>query len=229
MSAQNIAKQKAGEYAASFIETDMNIGIGTGSTVYYFIQALAKRIKEGLVIKGVPTSTQTEQLAKELNIPLTDLNKVAQLDLTVDGADEIDPHLQLIKGGGGALLQEKIVAAASKKLIIIADESKLVDTLGKFPLPVEVIAFAWEQTQKHIQNIGCNKIILRKKNDVVFMTDHKHYILDCYFEKINDVVSLTQQLNNIPGVVENGLFVNMATSAIIAYNDGSVAGLTVPV
>jgi ribose 5-phosphate isomerase A len=226
MSAQNIAKQKAGEYAATFIETGMNIGIGTGSTVYYFIQALAKKIKEGLVIKGVPTSRQTELLAKELNIPLTDLNNVAQLDLTVDGADEIDPHLQLIKGGGGALLQEKIVAAASKKLIIIADESKLVDTLGKFPLPVEVITFAWEQTQKHIQNLGCTKIILRKKNDDVFMTDHKHYILDCYFEKINDVVSLTQQLNNIPGVVENGLFVNIATSAIIAHNDGNIKEIT---
>lgn len=226
MNDQNIAKQKAGEYAATFIETGMNIGIGTGSTVYYFIQALAKKIKEGLVIKGVPTSRQTEFLAKELNIPLTDLNDVAQLDLTVDGADEIDSQLQLIKGGGGALLQEKIVAAASKKLIIIADETKLVETLGKFPLPVEVITFAWKQTQRHIQNLGCNKIILRKKNDEVFVTDHKHFILDCYFEKIEDVGSLTQQLNSIPGVVENGLFVNMATSAIVAYNNGSIKEIT---
>ena len=223
MSDQNIAKQKAGEYAATFIETGMTIGIGTGSTVYYFIQALAKKIKEEkLVIKAVPTSKQTEQLATELSIPLIDLNDVSKLDLTVDGADEIDPQLQLIKGGGGALLQEKIVAAASKKLIIIADETKLVGTLGKFPLPIEVITFAWKQTQKHIQNLGCNKIILRKKNNEVFMTDHKHYILDCYFEKIEDVGSLTQQLNNIPGVVENGLFINMATNAIVAYSDGSI-------
>jgi len=184
---------------------------------------VAKKIKEEkLVIKGVPTSKQTEQLATELNIPLVDLNDVEQLDLTVDGADEIDPQLQLIKGGGGALLQEKIVAAASKKLIIIADESKLVNTLGEFPLPVEVITFAWKQTQQHIQNLGCNKIILRKKNNEVLITDHKHYILDCYFEKIDDVVLLAQQLNNIPGVVENGLFINMATSAIVAYKDGRI-------
>lgn len=226
MSDQNTAKQKAGEYAATFIETGMTIGIGTGSTVYYFIQALAKKIKGGLVIKGVPTSKQTELLAKELNIPLVDLNEVAQLDLTVDGADEIDPQLQLIKGGGGALLQEKIVAAASKKLVIIADETKLVDTLGKFPLPVEVITFAWKQTQRHIQELGCSKIVLRTKNEMPFITDHGHYILDCYFEKIDNAALLQQQLNNIPGVVENGLFVNMATSAIVAYSDGSIKEIT---
>ena len=223
MSDQNIAKQKAGEYAATFIETGMTIGIGTGSTVYYFIQAVAKKIKEEkLVIKGVPTSKQTEQLATELNIPLVDLNDVEQLDLTVDGADEIDPQLQLIKGGGGALLQEKIVAAASKKLIIIADETKLVDTLGKFPLPVEVITFAWKQTQQHIQQLGCSKATLRTKDGKIFVTDHAHYILDCYFEKIENAIQLNQQLNNITGVVENGLFINMATSAIIAYSDGSI-------
>src|SRR6478735_6951403 len=175
MSDQNIAKQKAGEYAATLIEPGMTIGIGTGSTVYFFIQALAKKVKEGLIIKGVPTSTQTQQLATELNIPLVDLNDVEQLDLTVDGADEIDQQLQLIKGGGGALLQEKIVAAASKRMVVIADESKHVQTLGKFPLPVEVIDFGWKQTQQHIHQLGCDKIDLRTKNNKVFITDHGHY------------------------------------------------------
>lgn len=224
----NTAKQQAGEYAATLIENGMTIGIGTGSTVYFFIQALAKKIQQGLNIKGVPTSAQTAQLATSLHIPLTDLNDVAALDLTVDGADEIDPSLNLIKGGGGALLQEKIVAAASRNNIIIADESKLVQQLGKFPLPVEVITFAWKQTQHHIQQLGCNNITLRKKDDQVFITDHGHYILDCYFEKINEVQLLHQQLNNIPGVVENGLFLHMASKAIIAYNDGSVKEIVKP-
>jgi ribose 5-phosphate isomerase A len=222
MSDQNIAKQKAGEYAATLIEPGMTIGIGTGSTVYFFILALAKRIKEGLMISGVPTSKQTQQLATELNIPLVELNDVDQLDVTVDGADEIDHQLQLIKGGGGALLQEKIVASASKKMVVIADESKYVKTLGKFPLPVEVIDFGWKQTQQHIQNLGCTKIVLRTKDDKTFITDHGHYILDCYFGKINDVIQLHQQLNNIPGVVENGLFINMAGNAVIAYKDGNI-------
>lgn len=226
MNDQNTAKQKAGEHAIKFIESGMTIGIGTGSTIFYFIQALAKKIKEGLLVRGVPTSKQTAQLAKELNIPLIELNDVSQLDLTVDGADEIDAQLQLIKGGGGALLQEKIVAAASKKLVIIADETKLVDTLGKFPLPVEVITFAWKQTQRHIQELGCNKIVLRTKDEIPFITDHGHCILDCYFEKIDNAALLQQQLNNIPGVVENGLFINMATNAIVAYNDGSVKEIT---
>ncbi|QEC67118.1 ribose-5-phosphate isomerase RpiA [Panacibacter ginsenosidivorans] len=222
MSDQNIAKKKAGEYAATLIEPGMTIGIGTGSTVYFFIQALAKKIQEGLIIKGVPTSKQTQELATELNIPLVDLNNVDQLDITVDGADEIDPQLQLIKGGGGALLQEKIVAAASKRMIVIADESKYVQTLGKFPLPVEVIDFGWKHTMKHLQQLGCERIVLRKKDDKIFVSDHGHYILDCYFQQIKDAAQLHHQINNIAGVAENGLFINIATSAVIAYKDGSI-------
>ncbi|MEP6845200.1 MAG: ribose-5-phosphate isomerase RpiA, partial [Panacibacter sp.] len=218
----NSSKQNAGEYAATLIETGTTVGIGTGSTVYFFIQALAKRVRDGLAIKAVPTSTQTHQLTTALNIPLVDLNDIQQIDITVDGADQIDEHLQLIKGGGGALLQEKIVAAASKKLVIIADESKLVKQLGKFPLPVEVIPYGWKQTLKHIKQLGCEKIMLRTKEEKIFVSDHGHYILDCFFEKINDGSLLHQQLNNIPGVVENGLFINMATSAVIAYSDGSI-------
>jgi len=222
MSNNNAGKQLAGEHAATLITNGSKVGIGTGSTVYFFIQALAKKVKEGLNIRAVPTSKNTEQLAKELNIPLIDLNDIDQLDITVDGADEIDAQLQLIKGGGGALLQEKIVASASKKLVIIADESKLVTTLGKYPLPVEVIPFAWKQTESRIYELGCNKIMLRLKDGKPLITDHGHYILDCFFEKITYVMLLNQQLNNIPGVVENGLFINMATSAVIAYKDGSV-------
>ena len=224
----DIAKQKAGEYAATLVEDGMTIGIGTGSTVYYFIHALANKTKEGLHITGVPTSAQTAQLARSLNIPLVDLNDVAQLDLTIDGADEIDPSLNLIKGGGGALLQEKIVAAASVQNIIIADESKLVQHLGKFPLPVEVITFAWRQTQKHIAQLGCSNIVLRQKQDGIFISDHGHYILDCHFEQIDNPALLQQQLNNIPGVVENGLFINMAAKAIVAYSDGSVKEFVKP-
>lgn len=222
MSSNNSAKQKAGDYAATLIEDGLTVGIGTGSTVYFFIHALAKRVKEGLTIKGVTTSSQSQQLALDLGIDLMDLNDVEQIDVTVDGADEIDEDLQLIKGGGGALLQEKIVAAASKKLLIIADESKLVKQLGKFPLPVEVIPFGWKQTMKQIQELGCEKIEIRSKEQKTFVSDQGHYILDCWFERINAPTILYQQLNNIPGVVENGLFINMADNAIIAYKDGSI-------
>ncbi|CAN5536807.1 ribose 5-phosphate isomerase A [soil metagenome] len=227
MSTTNSAKQKAGEYAATLIENGLIVGIGTGSTVFFFIQALAKRVKEGLVIKAVTTSSQSQQLASELGIHLIDLNDIVQINITIDGADEIDEDLQLIKGGGGALLQEKIVAAASRKLVIIADESKLVKQLGKFPLPVEVIPFGWKQTLKYIQQLGCEKIILRTKKEKTFISDHGHYILDCYFEKINDTSLLHQQLNNIPGVVENGLFINMASSAVIAYEDGTIKTINI--
>lgn len=222
MSSNNSAKQKAGDYAATLIEDGLTVGIGTGSTVYFFIHALAKRVKKGLTIKGVITSSQSQQLALDLGIDLMDLNDVEQIDVTVDGADEIDEDLQLIKGGGGALLQEKIVAAASKKLLIIADESKLVKQLGKFPLPVEVIPFGWKQTMKQIQELGCEKIEIRSKEQKTFVSDQGHYILDCWFERINAPTILYQQLNNIPGVVENGLFINMADNAIIAYKDGSI-------
>ena len=154
LSADDIKKQ-VGEYASQFVENNMTIGIGTGSTAYWFTLSLAERVRRGLKIQAVPTSQSTKQLATEQGIPLAELNNVDFLDLTVDGADEIDSQLQLIKGGGGALLQEKIVAAASKQLIIIADESKYVKCLGTFPLPVEVIIFGWKQAQRHIQKLSC--------------------------------------------------------------------------
>jgi ribose 5-phosphate isomerase A len=200
----------------------MTIGLGTGSTVYYLIQELGKRVQQGLQVTVVPTSKQTETLAKQLNIPLEDLNDVEKLALTIDGADEVDTQLHLIKGGGGALLQEKIVAGASEQLIIIVDSSKMVRHLGKFPLPVEVITFGYKHAERKILSMGCSKVVLRQRDNKTFITDHGHYILDCYFEKINDPASLNTDLHNIPGVVETGLFINMATKIIIASAEGKI-------
>jgi len=219
-------KRVAGEYAVGFVQPGFVTGIGTGSTVYYFIHALAEKVKQGLDITAVVTSRKSGELSKQLGITVTDLNDVDTIDITIDGADEVDKQLQLIKGGGGALLQEKMVAAASRKMIVIADGNKIADQLGRFPLPVEVIPYGWKQTQKHIGKLGCRKIILREKDGKPFITDHGHYILDCHFEKIEQASLLSQQLNSIPGVVENGLFIDMASAVIIAKEDGTTQTMT---
>jgi ribose 5-phosphate isomerase A len=213
-------KEMVGQQAADYVQPGMTIGIGTGSTAYWFIISLAKKIRNGLQCVAVPTSQKTKELAEQHFIPLTDLNAVDIIDLTIDGADEINPEFQLIKGGGGALLQEKMVAAASRQFIVIGDEQKYVLKLGKFPLPVEVLPYGWKQTKRKIEQIGCEKIVLRMKNDEVFFTDHGHYILDCYFEQIEDPVQLNSQLKNIPGLLENGLFIDMADGILIGYTDG---------
>ena len=220
MLTQEEIKKKLGKYAADLVPANTIIGMGTGSTVFWLIQELAIRIQKGLSIKIVPTSIQTKNLAKEAGISTVELNDVDSLPVTIDGADEIDGHFQMIKGGGGALLQEKMVAAASMKLIIIADESKYVSQLGNFPLPVEVIPAGWKQVQKNILAKGCNKVMMRRLDDVPFITDNGHYILDCYFGKIEDARALNTALHLIPGVVETGLFVNMAHTIIIGYADG---------
>ncbi|PDY46657.1 ribose 5-phosphate isomerase A [Bacillus pseudomycoides] len=209
-------KRLAGEYAADSVKDGMKIGLGTGSTVYWTIQKLGKLISEGLTIQAVPTSIETQKLAVQLSIPLISLNDVDYLDLTIDGADEINPDLQLIKGGGGALLREKIVAVSSQKLIIIADESKLVTSLGIFPLPIEIVPFAWEQTAKRIQSFGC-QTVLRIQNNKPFITDNGNMILDCMFQnQITNPIETHQQLKMITGVIETGLFINMVDKAIIA-------------
>ena len=215
-------KKLAGTAAIDLVEDDMILGIGTGTTAYWFIMALAEKVKNGLRCKAVPTSKQTEALARERNIPLLTLNETDRIDLTIDGADEIDPALQLIKGGGGALLQEKMVAAASSRLVIIADHTKLVSCLGKFPLPVEVIPYGWKQVQKHITATYNIDTTLRLKESQPFITDHGHYILDCHFGQITDAPALESVLNNIPGVVENGLFIHRAQQALAAFPDGSI-------
>ena len=216
-------KRRVAVYAADLVKHGMIVGIGSGSTVYWLIEELGKRVKQGLEITAVPTSLETEELAGRAGIRVSGLNDVDRLLLTIDGADEIDPQGRLIKGGGGALLQEKIVAGASDELIIIADSSKLVSQLGKFPLPVEVIPFGYKQVTEKITAAGyCKKIGLRKKNGKVFITDHGHYILDCECEKIPDAYALNMSLHLIPGVVETGLFINMAKAAIIGYEDGKI-------
>jgi ribose 5-phosphate isomerase A len=223
MLSQDELKKRVGVYAADFIKSGSTVGLGTGSTVYWLIDELGKRVAQGLEIVIVPTSAQTASLAKKAGMGVSNLDEVERLSLTIDGADEIDPEGQLIKGGGGALLQEKIVASASDELIIIADFSKLVTQLGKFPLPVEVIRFGYKQAQQKILQSGfCKEAILREKNGKAFVTDHQHYILDCYCERIADASLLNRTLHLIPGVVETGLFINMATKAIIGYEDGKI-------
>jgi ribose 5-phosphate isomerase A len=217
------AKRTAGIYATDFVKQDMTVGIGSGTTVYWLIQELGRRVKDGLRIKAVPTSLQTADLLKESGITVSDLDAVDYIPLTIDGADEIDPGGNLIKGGGGALLQEKIVAAASQELVIIADNSKLVGQLGRFPLPVEIIPFGYRQVQQKIIKSGlCRKATLRQTNDKIFISDHSHYILDCEFQKIEDASALNTALHLIPGVVETGLFIHMANKAIIGFEDGRV-------
>jgi ribose 5-phosphate isomerase A len=220
-------KKKAATYAADFVKSGTTIGLGTGSTVYWLIQELGERVKQGLDITIVPTSLQTEQLAASVGIGITDLDDIAVLPFTIDGADEIDPDGQLIKGGGGALLQEKIVASASDELIIIADSSKLVHHLGKFPLPVEVIPFGYKQViQKIMESEICKKVTLRQKNNQPFVTDHHHYILDCEYRTIENPASLNKILHNIPGVVETGLFINMTKQVIVAHADERIEVIT---
>lgn len=221
----NEIKQKVGQEASKLVKQNMTIGIGSGSTVAFFIEALGERVNTGLHVKAIPTSEQTRLLASQKRIDIIDLNEAGEIDLTIDGADEIDSQLQLIKGGGGALLQEKIVAAASQQLVIIADHTKLVPQLGLFPLPVEVIPFAWEFIRSRIQKSYSIKAELRKKDDTPYSTDHDHYILDCYFQKIYVPEDLNDQLHRIPGVVETGLFINMAERAFIGYPDGSIKQL----
>ncbi len=222
MLTQDEIKKKLGKYAADLIPANTTIGMGSGSTIFWLIEELALRIKQGFSLSIVATSSQTKKLASEAGITIVELNDIDTLPLAIDGADEIDEQLQLIKGGGGALLQEKMVAAASEKLIIIADESKYVQQLGKFPLPVEVIPTGWKQVRKKIISLGCKDVQLRKANGLPFITDTGHNILDCYFERIDDAARLNISLNLIPGVVETGLFINMTHAAIIGYADGRI-------
>lgn len=215
-------KQKVAAEAVNFIGQDMVIGIGSGSTVFYFIEELGKRVKNGLKCKGIPTSMQTLSLVTQQGIDMTSLNDLPVIDLVIDGADEIDPQLKLIKGGGAALLQEKMVANAAKEVIIIADNSKIVSQLGKFPLPVEVIPYAWKLVQQQIQKQYHVRSQIRMKNEKPLVTDHGHYILDCYFEKITDASMLNIELHLIPGVMETGLFINLCHKALIGHPDGHI-------
>ncbi|MCS4241388.1 ribose 5-phosphate isomerase A [Rhizobium sp. BIGb0125] len=221
-------KIKAAEAALSYVEDGMRLGIGTGSTAEEFVRLLAEKVAGGLKVQGVPTSERTARLCVELGIPLKSLEELPQLDLTIDGADEVDGNLSLIKGGGGALLREKIVAAASSRMIVIADESKVVETLGAFPLPIEINAFGLASTRIAIEALASRlgltgELKLRGTEDGPFTTDGGHLIFDASFGRIPDSETLANQLNAIPGVVEHGLFINMASLAIIAGPGGARA------
>lgn len=220
-------KEKVGRAAARLVSEGMNIGAGTGSTAYWFIVGLGERVAAGLQCKAVPTSRQTRELLLSHQIPVIELNEVDALDLVVDGADELDQHLQLIKGGGGALLQEKMVAYAARQYVIIADEDKLVKELGRFPLPVEVIPFGYRQVQRTVEQAYNCQAPLRLKNGQPFITDNQNYILDLAMQEITNPGQVQAFLNNIPGVVENGLFLDMAQEALIGKPNGEIIHLTI--
>lgn len=206
----------------TYVKDGMNVGLGTGSTAYFAIKKIGELVSQGYNLTCVATSVQSEELAKECGIKVVDLDEVDKLDVTIDGADEVDPKMQLIKGLGGALLIEKIVAAATVKEIIVVDESKLVDTLGtKSPLPVEVLKFGHEHTKYALEKQGCNAV-LRMKDGQPFVTDGGNYIYDCRFENISQPFFLESRIDIIPGVVENGLFLNTAFDVIVCKQDGSI-------
>ena len=223
---ENNAKRLAGERAALYVEPDMIVGLGTGSTAFFAIQKLGQRVSEGLNISGIPTSEQSRRQALAENIPLVDFDQVTQIDLTIDGADEIDPSFNLIKGGGGALLREKIVAKNSTREIIVGDPSKCVPFLGAFKLPVEIIPFGWQATVRHLTGLGCRSY-MRRDGSKPFVTDNGNFIFDCDFGKIIDPHALEQEINAICGVVECGLFIGLAHRVIIGYPDGSITEKTV--
>jgi ribose 5-phosphate isomerase A len=214
---KNRDKEIAGEEAVKFIKDGMTIGLGSGSTVNSMLRKLGERVKEGLQVKGIPSSVKTEYLARELEIPLTNFSEEVQVDLAIDGADEIDNQLNLLKGGGGSLVREKIVDSAANELIIIVDGSKIVSQLGAFPLPVEVLSFGWEVTARNIAKLGCDPK-LRKKNNRLFVSDNGNYILDCHFGAIEQPKSLHEELKQLVGVVETGLFLEMTKKVIVSSN-----------
>ncbi len=221
------AKFVAAKKATDFVEDGMRVGLGTGSTAAWLVRCLGEMVRDdGLRIKGVPTSTRTAELAREVGIEVVSLDEAKWLDVTIDGADEFDGDLNLIKGGGGALLQEKIVATASDQMVVIADIGKEVETLGAFPLPVEVIPFGWQTTQALIEEtlvgmdvLGRNST-LRMNGESPFVTDEGNHILDLHLKRIGDARQLALVLNQMPGVVENGLFIDICDAVIVGYGDG---------
>ncbi|HNP24543.1 MAG TPA: ribose-5-phosphate isomerase RpiA [Panacibacter sp.] len=214
-------KRIAAEKAVTYVKSGMTIGLGTGSTARYAIESLGLMVKDGLDIKAIATSLQSESLAEDLGIRLTNFSEVEQLDITIDGADEVDENLQLIKGGGGALLREKIVAASTRCYIIIADEKKLVRQLGNLPLPVEIIPFGYQSTLPKIKMLG-GDVSLRKDAHEIFVTDNGNYIADCSFGIIANPPALQKKIKAVTGVVETGLFLNMANLIIIGCADGTL-------
>jgi ribose 5-phosphate isomerase A len=217
------AKQRAAEAALTLVKSDQIVGIGTGSTADYFIVALAEAIKSGQLrnVRGIPTSVQSQARAQQLGIPLIDFTQQPLADITIDGADEISPQLNLIKGLGGALLREKIVAQNSRKLVIIADASKEVPALGtKSPLPVEVAPFAHELQEAFLRSLGSQPTLRHKPDGSIYVTDNGNYIYDCKFPRIDRPDQLEQSLKKRAGIVESGLFVQMAHTVLVGDDKG---------
>lgn len=223
------AKRDAARQACKLVESGMKVGLGTGSTAAWMVRRLGERVREdGLRIVGVPTSRRTAALAREVGITVVTLDEAGWLDITIDGADEFDAELNLVKGGGGALLQEKIVATASDQMVVIADAAKEVAHLGAFPLPVEVIPFGWQITRRHVEEllgayeVDGRKIALRMEGAQPYRTDEGNHILDLHLGRIGDPRQLALMLNQVPGVVENGLFIDICDKVVIGHGDGRV-------
>ena len=209
-------KEAAARASLEFVKDGQVVGLGTGSTAAFFIKLLAEKVKNGLRVRGIPTSVRSRELAQSLGIPLTTLDEFQEIAVTVDGADEVDPQLRLIKGGGGAMLREKIVASATEKLVIVADASKQVAVLGQFPLPVEVIPFAQMLVWKRIAALGADVSVRKGDDGKPYVTDENNHILDCRFGQIPDADGLARKLSEMPGVVEHGLFIGMASVVLFA-------------
>ncbi len=222
------AKYVAARRAADMVQDGMRVGLGTGSTAAWMVRRLGERVQQGLKIKGVPTSTRTAQLAREVGIEVVSLDQAGWLDMTIDGADEFDGELNLIKGGGGAHLQEKIVATASDQMVVIADAGKEVETLGAFPLPIEVTPFGWQTTRTLVQevldtmDVLGTSAVLRMNDKAPFVTDEGNHVLDLHLQRIGNARQLAMVLNQVPGVVENGLFVDICDKVVIGFGDGRV-------
>ena len=228
MSDQEKLKALAGEYAVKLIRNNMIVGLGTGSTVKYFLQALANKIRSGELenIKGIPSSLQTEAISRDLQIPLTTYHEYQTLDITIDGADEVDPDFNLIKGGGGALLREKIMAQASKRLVIIIDESKYSPKLGtKFAVPVEILPYAMPLEMIYLKDLGAGIKIRKMTNGQIYKTDQDNNIIDCNFSLIDNPQKLSEVLNMRAGIMEHGLFLSVTTDVVMA-TDHEVRHLT---
>lgn len=221
----NLKKIVAEKAVEDFVKDGMTVGLGTGSTAYYVILKVGELVKAGMRLKCVATSEQTERIARECGIDIVQLDDVDQIDVTIDGADEVDPDMQLIKGLGGALVREKIVASASVREVIVVDDSKMVDVLGtRSPLPVEVLKFGHTVTKRALEKQGC-VATLRMNDNVPFISDGGNYVYDCAFKEIGNPFFLETRINVIPGVVDNGLFLNTATTVLVSASDGTVSKL----
>jgi len=212
-------KRLAAERSLQYVHDDMCLGLGSGSTAAIMLELLGQRVRDGLRVRGVPTSESSRKLALREGIPLIGFDQVSQLDLTIDGADEVDPQLNVIKGGGGALLREKIVASLSRHVVIIVDSHKQVSQLGAFPLPVEVVQFAWKPLAERLAGLGAQTVLRSGSDGRPYVTDEENFILDCAFSRIDDPVALAVRLDAMPGVVDHGLFVGLAHTVIVGCGD----------